>query len=261
MDIDTQKKIAEIIKSWVENSIYSQIQLSRILGISQPVLNLQLNGKNPFPVSRIKELVEILNPSVDDMEVISSLILGTSPTGADSDIPNQIKNMAKLKHRPKENKEEAYQRIMDKRRALSQVFAWAELDSDRCAALLSFIESTGSKLPKPSICMSTDLIDIIWSHPFLDIKEKDKAIWNVEWYKKTEALWKHFQNVYEGTRRQIFDTLSFLEPNEQEFVLAMINRLRLPREKAKHDAMLAALYKNSDSVDGNLPPEDESSKE
>lgn len=257
MDIEINKRIAEIVKAWVDNSSYTQTQLSRILGISKPVLNLQLNGKNPIPVKRITRLAEILNPPAEEMELISSLILGTNHTEEDEKLAFQVKARAKLKQQPEKRKEEAYKEIMANKAILSQIFKWASIDSSRCKKLIEFIESQGEKLEAPFICRSTDIEEVIATHPLLDLKTKDQAIWNAQWYKNNEIIWKHYQNIYHGKRREILDGTGFLNEDELGFVLRIINRFRLIKDKAHDDAMMSMLFSVHDNIQ-STEEEDES---
>lgn len=69
-----REKIAAIVKGWTKKSKLSQLELAGKLGISQPVFNRWLNGKEKIPKSRIKELIAELDPPKPEIGELNGLL-------------------------------------------------------------------------------------------------------------------------------------------------------------------------------------------
>lgn len=74
MDTETKIAIGEIVKEWIAKSGFSQIQLAKDFGISQATLSQQLNGKRSIPPGRLKEMILLFMPGLEEMKKIKRLL-------------------------------------------------------------------------------------------------------------------------------------------------------------------------------------------
>jgi predicted XRE-type DNA-binding protein len=74
MKLETRKKIAAIVKSWIDNSEFTQTDLAKKFGISRITFSAQINGRKSFPMERIRDLIELLNPITKDIDDIQQLM-------------------------------------------------------------------------------------------------------------------------------------------------------------------------------------------
>ncbi len=233
MNKKTQETIAGIVKSWVGNSRYSQSTIADLLHISQPVLNLQLNGKRPISTERIKILAENLTPPSEDLRVIRELLSKEASGVLDFYDDDIIDNYEKSQTKTKEVKLQKQEFQYELCEFIARLCSWLSGPPERFGNLKKCIGDDIANIPLPDIALSSDDIkmrEIVHSHPFINPMIREKLFrkasrLDVLFEEKVEYEFEHSPTI-----KTIIEKLPTLDAKEQEDILFRVLEMKRNRK-------------------------------